>query len=662
MQKDVILTPEGLEKLKDEIEYLSTEKRREVAERIKEAREFGDISENSEYDDAKNEQAMLEARIAALEEKLRAGHGDRRLRARHRTSCASARSSTSRTSRRQDDRVHDRRLDRGRPGQRASLSNESPVGKALLGHKKGETRRRARCPAARRASSRSPRSTSARTAMAAAACRDGDDRRPSSLAHAPAQARARCARPGSTRSRTRSRASSRSRTSRRRTRDLAAGEETEARCRVAGRLAARRGQGKAAFLDLVDRSGRIQLQARARRARRRAVGRGCSTLDLGDLIGVDGTVFRSRRGELSLRVDDFTRAGQVAAPAAGEAPRADRRRDALPPARARPDGQRGDARAVPHARAGRSPPIRALPRRRGLRRGRDAGAAADLRRRAGAAVHHPPQRARPRRSTCASRPSCTSSADRRRPRARLRARQGLPQRGPVAQAQPRVHDARVVRGLRGLQRRSPTRCERLVARVAQAAGYEGELDFAPPWRRETLREAIRERTGDRHPRAPRPRRAARRRCASRARGRPRGRRGPSSSTTCCPSTSSRRCIQPTFLLDYPVELSPFAKRHRSRATGLVERFEAFARRHGDRQRLHRAQRPRRPARALRGSSAPTPRPATRRPSPIDEAFLAALEHGMPPTGGIGIGHRPAGDAAHRPHSIREVVLFPAMRS
>jgi transcription elongation factor GreA len=71
MQKDVILTPEGLENLKKEIEYLSVEKRKEVAERIKEARDFGDISENSEYDDAKNEQAMLEGRIATLEDKLR---------------------------------------------------------------------------------------------------------------------------------------------------------------------------------------------------------------------------------------------------------------------------------------------------------------------------------------------------------------------------------------------------------------------------------------------------------------------------------------------------------------------------------------------------------------------------------------------------------------
>ena len=71
MAKEVVLTREGFEKLKAEIEDLSTVRRREVAERIKEAREFGDISENSEYDDAKNEQAMLEAKIAQLEERLR---------------------------------------------------------------------------------------------------------------------------------------------------------------------------------------------------------------------------------------------------------------------------------------------------------------------------------------------------------------------------------------------------------------------------------------------------------------------------------------------------------------------------------------------------------------------------------------------------------------
>src|SRR3954451_5701535 len=68
--KEVILTPEGYEKLKQEIDFLQTEKRREVAERIRVAREFGDIAENAEYDDAKNEQAMLEHRIAQLEERV----------------------------------------------------------------------------------------------------------------------------------------------------------------------------------------------------------------------------------------------------------------------------------------------------------------------------------------------------------------------------------------------------------------------------------------------------------------------------------------------------------------------------------------------------------------------------------------------------------------
>jgi transcription elongation factor GreA len=71
MTKDTILTQEGYDKLKTEIDDLSGRGRREVADRIKEAREFGDISENAEYDAAKNEQAMLEARIATLEDKLR---------------------------------------------------------------------------------------------------------------------------------------------------------------------------------------------------------------------------------------------------------------------------------------------------------------------------------------------------------------------------------------------------------------------------------------------------------------------------------------------------------------------------------------------------------------------------------------------------------------
>src|SRR5215218_9087958 len=136
MQKDVILTPEGLEKLKQEIETLSTDKRREVAERIKEAREFGDISENSEYDDAKNEQMMLEARIASLEEKLRSA-----------TLIDSSELDANivRVGVTVDTKDEGGKADRfmivgsteaDPSADPKRLSNESPVGKALLGHKK----------------------------------------------------------------------------------------------------------------------------------------------------------------------------------------------------------------------------------------------------------------------------------------------------------------------------------------------------------------------------------------------------------------------------------------------------------------------------------------------------------------------------------------------
>jgi transcription elongation factor GreA len=137
MQKDVILTPEGLEKLKAEIQYLSSDKRREVAERIKEAREFGDISENSEYDDAKNEQAMLEARIAALEDKLR-------------SASVIDSSELSNDQVRVGSVVNVKDEGSGKALQYVivgsteanpsenKLSNESPVGKALLGHKRND--------------------------------------------------------------------------------------------------------------------------------------------------------------------------------------------------------------------------------------------------------------------------------------------------------------------------------------------------------------------------------------------------------------------------------------------------------------------------------------------------------------------------------------------
>jgi transcription elongation factor GreA len=135
--KDVILTSEGYENLKQELDYLRGDRRRDVAERIRVAREFGDIAENAEYDDAKNEQAMLEHKIAQLEERL----ANARL--------IDSNSDTSTVA--VGSRVRLRDLDlketveyhivgsaEANPAEQ-KLSNESPVGKAIIGRKKGET-------------------------------------------------------------------------------------------------------------------------------------------------------------------------------------------------------------------------------------------------------------------------------------------------------------------------------------------------------------------------------------------------------------------------------------------------------------------------------------------------------------------------------------------
>jgi len=135
--RQAVITPEGLEKLKEEIEYLSTVKRREVAERIKEAREFGDISENAEYDDAKNEQALLEQRIARLEERLRRA-----------TVIDEKEAATDEVGFGSIVHVKDQKSGDSQKFQivgsteanpaEQKLSNESPIGKALLGRKRND--------------------------------------------------------------------------------------------------------------------------------------------------------------------------------------------------------------------------------------------------------------------------------------------------------------------------------------------------------------------------------------------------------------------------------------------------------------------------------------------------------------------------------------------
>ena len=136
--KDVILTKEGYNELRKEIEYLSTTRRREVAERIKIAREFGDIAENAEYDAAKNEQAMLEARIAKLEERLAAA---RVIEKREISKDVVSVGSTVRLRDVDAKQTVEYRIVGSAEANPAELklSNESPVGKAIMGHKKGET-------------------------------------------------------------------------------------------------------------------------------------------------------------------------------------------------------------------------------------------------------------------------------------------------------------------------------------------------------------------------------------------------------------------------------------------------------------------------------------------------------------------------------------------
>jgi transcription elongation factor GreA len=136
--KEVILTAEGYKKLKEEIELLQTERRREVAERIRVAREFGDIAENAEYDDAKNEQAMLEHKIAQLEERLLSARVITKREISKDTVSVGAKVTLRDIAARKSFEYHIVGSAEANPAEN-KVSNESPVGKAIMGKKKGET-------------------------------------------------------------------------------------------------------------------------------------------------------------------------------------------------------------------------------------------------------------------------------------------------------------------------------------------------------------------------------------------------------------------------------------------------------------------------------------------------------------------------------------------
>ena len=436
---------------------------------------------------------------------------------------------------------------------------------------------------------------------------------------------------------------------------LQAGDETTAGHRIAGRITARRGQGRMAFLDLVDRSGRIQLQARVDELGEPGMEQ-LLELDLGDIIGVDGIAFSTRRGELSLRVQNY----QLLA-------------KSLRPPPEKHHGLKDVETRFRHRELDlvSNEEVREL----FITRARVISATRRFLDEAGFIEVETPV-LQPLYGGALARPFTThhNALDRT---LYLRIATELYLKRLIVGGLERVYELGKDFRNEGVDStHNPEftmlefyeayadygaiaeRCEQLVAFVAREVGYEGPVDFSPPWRRETVVAAILERTGidiSVHRDAD----ALRQQMTANGLPAPQDDDWAQLVDELIGKHVEPTLIEPTFLIDYPVELSPFAKRHRSEE-GLVERFEAFVggmeianaftelndpdeqrRRFEEQRRL-----------AQEGDE---------ETQPYDEAFLQALELGMPPTGGIGIGiDRLVMVLTGRP-SIREIVLFPAMR-
>jgi lysyl-tRNA synthetase class 2 len=433
---------------------------------------------------------------------------------------------------------------------------------------------------------------------------------------------------------------------------LEPGEETNHRVRVAGRLAARRGQGKMAFLDLVDRTGRIQLQARADVLGQESLDQLVS-LDLGDLLGADGTVFKTRRGELSVMVGGWTLLAKSLRPPP-------EKHHGLTDTETRFRRRELDLIANEEARElfiARAKVVSAI------RRFLDDEGFME--------VETPVLQ--PIYGGALARPFTThyNALDRTM---YLRIATELYLKRLIVGGLERVYEIGKDFRNEGLDpKHNPEftmlewyeayadwelvagRMERLVDHVARTLGNER---FTPPWRRETLAGSIAERTGVDV--------LANRSLESlRAAMSEHGLEVPDEPNWAAlvdhvlSKHVEPTLVEPTIIHDYPVELSPFAKRHRSH-DGLVERFEAFA----DGMEFANAfselndpddQRARFEEQVRHAEA------GDEDAQPYDEAYVEALEHGMPPTGGIGIGIDRLVMLLTGRKTIREVILFPALR-
>ena len=435
--------------------------------------------------------------------------------------------------------------------------------------------------------------------------------------------------------------------------DLAAGEETDVRHRVAGRLALRRG-GKMMWLDLVDRSGRLQLQARIDVLGEEAHERLKRQIDLGDILGVDGTAFSSRTGELSLRVDAYT----VLAKSLRPPPE---KHHGLQDVETRYRRRELDLMANADARELFITRARALT---AVRRFLDDAGFIE--------VETPVLQ--PLYGGALARPFTThhNALDRE---LYLRIATELYLKRCIVGGLERVYELGKDFRNEGLStKHNPEftmlefyeayadyldvadRLEALVTSVVAAVGTTGPIDFSSPWRRVTLRDAIREQTGidfRAHPDTESLAAAI-------------GDLLPTDGRTWPQLVDDllSKCVepglqQPTFVMDYPVDLSPFAKGHRSEP-GLVERWEAFC---GGVEIANAFTELNDPdeQRARFEGQARLAAEGDDEAAPYDEVFVEALEQGMPPTGGVGLGIDRLVMALTDRASIREVVLFPAMR-
>ncbi len=426
---------------------------------------------------------------------------------------------------------------------------------------------------------------------------------------------------------------------------LGAGHETTRSHRAAGRLAARRGQGKMAFLDLVDRSGRIQLQARVDELGAERLAQ-LLELDLGDLIGVDGVAFSSRRGELTLRVTDFALLAKSLRPPP-------EKHHGLHDIETRFRHRELDLIANEEVRDLFITRARVIAT---IRRFLDDEGFIE--------VETPVLQ--PLYGGALARPFTThyNALDRD---FYLRIATELYLKRLIVGGLERVYELGKDFRNEGLsQKHNPEftmlefyeayadylavadRFERLTAAVGVNGG----------WRRETLVDAIRERTGidvlEHHERD-----ALAHEMKSHGVEAPAEDSWPQLVDELLSKHVEPSLIEPTILFDYPIEMSPFAKPHRSDPR-LVERFEAFIggmeianaftelNDPDEQRRRFEAQR------ALAGAG-------DEEAQPFDEAFLQALEQGMPPTGGLGLGIDRLVMVLTGTRSIREVVLFPAMR-